>query len=181
VAVTAEPTLHALRKREVDYRGVLYAGLMLTPDGVKVIEFNVRFGDPEAQVVLPRVRNDLASILAEAAAGRTRTRPQFGNDAAVTVVLAAEAYPSPPRTGDVIQGIGDAESVEGVTVYCAGVGPASEPGQLVTAGGRVLNVTAVAPTIAAARDRAYQAVKRIGWPGVHFRTDIALEAASKEP
>ena len=96
-----EPTLHALHLRGIDYRGVLYAGLMLTADGPKVLEYNVRFGDPEAQVVLPRLDCDLAALLAEAAAGRLVSEPRFVDDAAVTVVLAAEGYPTSPRTGDV--------------------------------------------------------------------------------
>src|SRR5439155_456875 len=99
VEVAVEPTLQALRKRDIDYRGVLYAGLMRTPDGLKVIEFNVRFGDPEAQVVLPRLSCDLAAILAEAANGRTETAPTFVPDATVCVVLAVEGYPESPRAG----------------------------------------------------------------------------------
>ena len=181
VEVAVEPTLQALRKRDIDYRGVLYAGLMRTPDGLKVIEFNVRFGDPEAQVVLPRLSCDLAAMLAEAAAGRTETAPTFAPDAAVCVVLAVAGYPEAPRPGDVIAGIDDAETVEGVTVYCAGVAAGGRAGELVTAGGRVLNVTARAPTIAAARERAYEGVGRISWPGMQFRTDIAAAAANKEP
>jgi phosphoribosylamine--glycine ligase len=178
--VAVEPTLRTLQKHGVDYRGVLYAGLMLTPDGVKVIEFNVRFGDPEAQVVLPRLSCDLAAVLAEAADGKLQTNPTFVPAAAVSVVLASEGYPASPRTGDVIRGIDVAAALDGVTVYCAGVGPGSRSGELVTAGGRVLNVTALAPSIAAARERAYEAVKAISWPGMQYRTDIALEAASKE-
>ncbi len=98
-----EPTLAALRRRGIDYRGVLYAGLMLTSDGPKVLEYNIRFGDPEAQVVLPRFAGDLAGLLAEAAGGRLRTEPEWSDRAAVTVVLAAEGYPVAPRTGDVIE------------------------------------------------------------------------------
>jgi phosphoribosylamine--glycine ligase len=175
-----EPILRALDERGIDYRGVLYAGLMLTPEGIKVLEFNVRFGDPEAQVVLPRLSCDLAAMLSDAAAGKMEATPEFVPDAAVTVVLASEGYPTSTRTGDVIRGIDEANALDGVTVYSAGVGPGPMPGTLVTAGGRVLNVTAIAPTIAAARDRAYEAVKRISWPGVQFRTDIALEAAKDE-
>jgi len=96
------------------------------------------------------------------------------------VVLASEGYPAAPRTGDTIQGMAEAEALEGVTVYAAGVGAGPAPGHLVTGGGRVLNVTALGPTIALARERAYDAVKRISWPGMRFRTDIAFEAASKE-
>ena len=181
VEVAVEPTLQALRKRDIDYRGVLYAGLMRTPDGLKVIEFNVRFGDPEAQVVLPLLSCDLAGMLAQAAAGKTETVPTFAPGAAVTVVLAAPGYPASPRPGDVITGIDAAEALDGVTVYCAGVGAGARAGELVTAGGRVLDVTGRAPTIARARERAYQGVGRISWPGMRFRADIAAAAANKEP
>jgi phosphoribosylamine---glycine ligase len=170
------PTLAELRRRGIDYRGVLYAGLMLTPDGPRLVEYNVRFGDPEAQVVLPRLTTDLAELLAAAAAGDlTRApAPAVGEDACVTVVLASEGYPAAPRTGDVITGVSDAQAA-GATVFCAGV--ASGPdGALVTAGGRVLDVTAMGPTVAVARARAYTAAGRISWPGLHHRTDIAQEA-----
>ncbi|MHB8671691.1 MAG: phosphoribosylamine--glycine ligase [Acidimicrobiales bacterium] len=176
------PTLAALRARGVDYRGVLYAGLMLTEEGPKVLEYNVRFGDPEAQVVLPRLSGDLAALLAAAADGDLggAPAPAFGQDAAVTVVLAAEGYPGTPRVGDPIVGLDDTAGLEGVTVFCAGVGQG--PSGLVTAGGRVLDVTAQGPTLEAARERAYAAVDRISWPGVHCRRDIGLgrvEAAAR--
>jgi phosphoribosylamine--glycine ligase len=173
-----EPTLAMLRKLGIDYRGVLYAGLMLTPDGPKVIEYNVRFGDPEAQVVLPRFANDLAAILVEAAAGDLRTEPTFSDDAAVTVVVAAEGYPVAPRSGQVITGIDDAEAIEGVAVFHAGTARGTD-GRLVTNGGRVLDVTAMGATLAEARDRAYQAVTRITFPGMHYRGDIALRAVEE--
>lgn len=166
------PTLAALRRRDIDYRGVLYAGLMLTADGPKVLEFNVRFGDPEAQVVLPRLDGDLAALLAEAAGGRLRSQPAFSSQTAVTVVCASEGYPTSPRTGDRIEGLDAASAVEGVTVYCAGVA-AGEAGALRTAGGRVLDVTALAPTLAEARQRVYTAISRLSWPGMQYRTDIA--------
>jgi phosphoribosylamine--glycine ligase len=150
---------------------------MLTPDGPKVLEYNVRFGDPEAQVVFPRLETDLAALLAEAAAGSLRSTPSFADDACVTVVLASEGYPASPRTGDVIEGIEDASGLRGVTVFCAGVA-SDDSGRLVTAGGRVLDVTATGATIAEARDRAYSAVDRIRWPGKQHRSDIAAEAAS---
>ena len=170
------PTLAELRRRGIDYRGVLYAGLMLTPDGPRLVEYNARFGDPEAQVVLPRMTTDLAGLLAAAAAGdlTEAPAPAFTDEACVTVVLASEGYPLAPRTGDVITGIAAAEAA-GATVFCAGV--ASGPdGALVTAGGRVLAVTATGPTVAAARARAYAAADHIGWPGLYHRTDIAEEA-----
>jgi phosphoribosylamine--glycine ligase len=174
-----EPTLAALRARGIDYRGVLYAGLMLTPDGPKVIEYNVRFGDPESQVVLPRLRTDLAELLAEAAAGRLRTDPAFVDDSAVTVVCATEGYPAAPRTGDPIDGLDTASRIEGVSVFCAGVGQDDE-GRLTTAGGRVLNITAMGPDLACARSRAYQAVACVSWPGMHVRSDIAATPTTKE-
>lgn len=181
------PTLSELQRRGIDYRGVLYAGLMLTPQGLKVLEYNVRFGDPEAQVVLPRLRSDLADLLARAAAGSLEDDPVFDDDAAVTVVCAAEGYPASPRTGDLIAGIEAANAVEGVTVFCAGVASAGDggpgavsPGQnsqgLVTAGGRVLNVTGQGPDLASARERAYAGVTHIDWPGRYVRFDIAAEA-----
>jgi phosphoribosylamine---glycine ligase len=167
-----EPTLAALRGRGIDYRGVLYAGLMLTAEGPKIIEYNVRFADPETQVVLPRLKTDLAALLAEAAAGTLTTEPAFEPDAAVTVVCASEGYPRPPRTGDLIEGIDDAVSVEGVEVFCAGVARDAE-GRLVTAGGRVLDVTGRGPDVTSARERAYEAVRKLHWPGLHYRSDIA--------
>lgn len=181
------PTLAELRRQGIDYRGVLYAGLMLTPQGIKVLEYNVRFGDPEAQVVLPRLRSDLADLLAGAAAGSLAESPVYGDDAAVTVVCASEGYPASPRTGDPIAGIEVANAVEGVTVFCAGVASAAEggtgvisPGQnaqgLVTAGGRVLNVTGQGSDLATARERAYAGVTHIDWPGRYVRFDIAAAA-----
>ena len=175
------PTLHALRRRGIDYRGVLYAGLMLTEQGPRVLEFNVRFGDPEAQVVLPRLASDLTELLAEAAAGQLRQEPTFVAEPAVTVVCAAEGYPEAPRRGDRIQGLDAAAAVEGVTVYCAGVTGAGG-GALLTAGGRVLDVTALAPTLDEARRRAYRAVSHLSWPGMQYRRDIAATAVeTSEP
>jgi phosphoribosylamine---glycine ligase len=173
------PTLAELRRRGIDYRGVLYAGLMLTPDGPKVLEYNVRFGDPEAQVVLPRLDGDLAELLAGAAAGRLATEPRFVDEAAVTVVCAAAGYPREVRTGDRIDGVEAASAVEGVTLFFAGVGRAPD-GALVTAGGRVLAATAMAPTLAAARRQAYDAVVRLHWAGMHYRNDIAAAVAAGE-
>jgi phosphoribosylamine---glycine ligase len=170
-----EPTLAELRRRGIDYRGVLYAGLMLTAEGPKLLEYNVRFGDPEAQVVLPRLASDLAELLAAAASGDLRRAhgPAFSDDASVTVVLASEGYPVEPRTGDVIEGLDAAESA-GATVFSAGVARDGE-GRLVTAGGRVLAVTGTGPTIRDARDQAYAAVGCVSWPGMHHRTDIAAQ------
>lgn len=170
------PTLAALRARGIDYRGVLYAGLMFTADGPKLIEYNVRFGDPECQVVLPRLTSDVAQLLREAADGRLESTPTVSSDAHVTVICAAEGYPAAPRTGDVIEGLDRASAQPGVSVYAAGVA-ADATGRLVTAGGRVLDVCARAPTLAQARDRAYAAVALIRWPGMQYRTDVAASAA----
>jgi phosphoribosylamine--glycine ligase len=163
-------TLDELMRRGIDYRGVLYAGLMLTPDGPRMLEYNVRFGDPEAQVVLPRCTSDLAELLLAAAAGDPLPQPTFTEDAAVTVVLAAEGYPGDVRKGDPITGIEAAEAVPGVTVFRAAVDDAGR-----TNGGRVLDVTALAPTLTEARARAYEGVAHISWPGMHYRKDIAAQ------
>jgi len=149
---------------------------MLTPAGPKVLEFNVRFGDPETQVVLPRLEGDVAALLAEAAAGSLVTTPRFAPDPAVCVVLASEGYPESPRTGDPIAGIADAARLPGVTVFHAGTAR-DAGGDVVTAGGRVLGVTAVGGTLDEARRRAYAGVAAIDWPGMHHRTDIARTAA----
>jgi phosphoribosylamine--glycine ligase len=166
-----QPTMDELVRRGIDYRGFLYCGLMLTPDGPKVLEYNVRFGDPEAQVVLPRITDDLAAVLDAAADGAAPDAIAFDDGAAVTVVCASEGYPTSPRRGDVIEGLGDAGSVAGVTVFSAGVAERDEA--LITAGGRVLSVTGQAPDLATARARAYEGVSRLCWPGIHFRSDIA--------
>ncbi|HET6665363.1 MAG TPA: phosphoribosylamine--glycine ligase [Acidimicrobiales bacterium] len=176
-----EPTLVELGRRGIDYRGVLYAGLMLTPDGPRLLEYNVRFGDPESQVVLPRLTIDLAELLAAAAAGDLSRSPgpAFVADACVTVVLASEGYPGKPRSGDVIEGI-DAATAQGATVFAAGVASDGED-RLVTSGGRVLAVTGTGATVAAARRHAYAAAGCVSWPGMHYRTDIALAATEEAP
>ena len=172
-----EPTLATLSRRGVDYRGVLYAGIILTAAGPKVLEYNVRFGDPEAQVVFPRYTGDLAALLVEAADGEMVTEPEFDERAAVTVVLATEGYPLHPRTGDAIEGLEKVDGLPGVTVFRAGVDRDAE-GRWVTAGGRALNVTGLGADVAAARATAYDAVSAISWPGMQYRTDIAQDGRS---
>ena len=169
------PTLRHLATQGAEYRGVLYAGLMFTPTGPKLVEYNIRFGDPECQVVLPRLTSDLAELLHAAAAGAPLPDPKFSGDACVGVVLAVEGYPASPRTGDVITGLDAAARVNSVTIFHAGTefGPNET---LVTAGGRVLDVVATGPTIADARAQAYEAAATIEWPGVYFRRDIAAQA-----
>ena len=171
-----EPTVAALRRRGIDYRGVLYAGLMLTDDGPKVLENNVRFGDPEAQVVLPRVGGDLTGLLAEAASGRLRSDPRPAPLSAVCVVLASSGYPGSPRTGEVIEGLEQAGEVPGVTVLHAGTA-LDDHGGVISAGGRVLSVVGLAGDLPAARRRAYEGVSRIDWSSMCFRRDIAAAAA----
>jgi len=169
-----EPTLAELRSRGIDYRGVLYAGLMLTSDGPKLLEYNVRFGDPDSQVVLVRMESDLAELLSAAADGDLRTvdAPFFSDQTAVLVVAASEGYPVSPRTGDRIEGVDDAEGVDGASVLFAGV-TVDGTGSLVTSGGRVLNVIGTGADAAEARTRAYDALSHVTWPGMHHRADIA--------
>jgi phosphoribosylamine--glycine ligase len=174
VAQFVQPTLDELRRRGIDYRGVLYTGLMLTPEGPKLVEFNVRFGDPDSQVVLLRLTSDLAALLASAARGSIDQTPTYAKDAAVLVVAAAEGYPTAVRTGDPIEGLEQARAVDGVSVLCAGVA-SGEDGGLVTAGGRVLEIVGRGPDLSTARSRAYEALGHLRWPGLSHRTDIARE------
>lgn len=172
------PTLTALQKRNIDYRGVLYCGLMFTPDGVKVLEYNVRFGDPETQVVLPRLTSSLSDLLFSAASGRLINPPSFSNDAAVTVVCAAENYPLSPKKGDPIEGISEANAIDGVKVYCAGIDH-TEKG-FVTSGGRVLSVTGRGENLDTAKERAYEGVHMLCWKGMQYRSDIAAHPTDEE-
>jgi phosphoribosylamine---glycine ligase len=174
VETVHRPVLRELAARGAPFHGLLYAGLMLTEDGPFVLEFNCRFGDPETQAILPRLEGDLlealAAVAAESLAGIDLAA---GSAAAVTVVLAAEGYPDAPETGAEISGLDRAEA-EGALVFHAGT--ALREGRLVTAGGRVLNVTALGESLADARERAYRAVERIDLAGVQYRHDIALGA-----
>ncbi len=169
------PVLAELAARGTPFVGVLFAGLMLTADGPKVLEFNCRFGDPETQSILPLVEGDLLGALWAAARGELAgVELQAPERAAVTVVLAAGDYPEAGDTGSPIEGITEAEAA-GALVFQAGT--ALRDGQVVTNGGRILGVTGVAPTLAEARDRAYAGANLISYDGVRFRSDIALEAA----
>ena len=169
-----QPVLDALNARGIGYVGVLYAGLMLTPTGVRVVEFNARFGDPETQVVLPRLRGDLGELLLACATGRLADFGPLEWDAraCVTVVMASAGYPGEYATGMPIRGLDAAAEVDGAMVFHAGTRQAG--GDVVTAGGRVLAVSAFGDGIAAARETAYAAVDRIGFDGAHVRRDIAL-------
>ena len=176
-AEVAEPVIRQLDAEGTPFIGLLYAGLILTESGVKVIEFNARFGDPETQVVLARLRSPLSRLLLAAASGTLESEPapEFSLEAAVTVVLASEGYPEAPQTGRAIEGTDAAASVDGV--HLAHAATATADGALVATGGRVLNVVAVGADLADARERAYTALERITLEGGHYRRDIAARAA----
>jgi phosphoribosylamine--glycine ligase len=173
------PVVAAMAARGTPFHGVLYAGLMVGPEGPKVLEFNTRFGDPETQAVLPRLRSDLLELClaAREPGGLAGAEAEFGEDWAVTLVLASAGYPESSSKGDVIRGLADAAELAEVTH----AGTAERDGEIVTAGGRVLNVTALGPSPAAARDRAYDAAGRISFDGMQIRSDIAARAVERVP
>jgi phosphoribosylamine--glycine ligase len=173
IAAVHRPVLAELARRGHPFVGLLYAGLMLTNEGPKVLEFNCRFGDPETQAILPRLEGDLLTTLRRAATGDVGEAPAAGDDAAVTVVLAASNYPERGDSGQPIEGIEAAEA-EGAIVFHAGT--AARGGRLVTNGGRILNVTALGGDVARARAAAYAAIGKISFPGMRYRTDIAERA-----
>ena len=177
-AAVHQPVVDELRDRGTPFHGVLYAGLMMTADGPKVLEFNCRFGDPETQAILPRLRSDLVGLVDRAArpGGLEGAEIDWSDDAAVTVVLASAGYPQSSSSGDVISGLEDA-AAEGAEVLHAGT--AERGGEVVTAGGRVLNVTGLGPTVDAARERAYAAADKISFTGLQLRRDIALGAGNR--
>ena len=173
------PALAAMAGRGRPFHGVLYAGLMVGAAGPKVLEFNARFGDPETQAVLPRLRSDLVDLClaAREPGGLAGMEAEFVEDWSVTVVLASAGYPQGSSKGDAIEGLAAAAELAEVTH----AGTAERDGRIVTAGGRVLNVTALGPTPAAARDRAYDAAGRISFDGMQMRTDIAARAVERVP
>ncbi|GAA2861303.1 phosphoribosylamine--glycine ligase [Microbacterium arabinogalactanolyticum] len=176
----ALPMIRQLDSEGTPFIGLLYAGLILTPAGVRVIEFNARFGDPETQVVLPRLRTPLSRLLLASASGtlEDEPRPEFSDDVAITVVLASEGYPEAPQTGRMIEGLAEAASVDGVSIVHAATGAPDAPGgSLIATGGRVLNVVATGTDFADARARAYEAIGRIRLDGAHYRHDIAARVA----
>jgi phosphoribosylamine---glycine ligase len=173
------PVVAAMAARGVPFHGVLYAGLMIGPGGPKVLEFNARFGDPETQAVLPRLRSDLAALFlaAREPGGLAGVSAEFDDNWAVTLVLASAGYPESSSKGDVISGLEAAAEIAEVTH----AGTAERAGEIVTAGGRVLNVTALGASPAEARDRAYDAAGRIFFEGMQIRTDIAARAVERVP
>jgi phosphoribosylamine--glycine ligase len=159
-----------------DYRGVLYGGFMLTPEGPKVLEFNARFGDPETQVILPRLESDLVEVMMAVAEGRSEDiQLEWSQDWAVSVVLASEGYPGSYEKGKVILGVEDAQELNKTIVFHAGTGRNLD-GELITAGGRVLNVVGLGSSFESARHRAYEAIKSINFEGKQFRGDIGKKA-----
>jgi phosphoribosylamine--glycine ligase len=165
-----DPTIAGLCEEGIEYRGVLYAGLIQGPQGLLVLEYNARFGDPETQAVLPLLESDLAELMLAACAGGLGVEPlRWRPGAAVCVVLAAEGYPSRPRTGDPIEGIAEAEQAGAFVVHA---GTRLDAGELVTAGGRVLGVTAIGPDLTSAAGRAHAAADRVRFAGVQRRRDI---------
>ncbi|WP_432102725.1 phosphoribosylamine--glycine ligase [Streptomyces sp. bgisy091] len=176
-----QPTVDELRRRGTPFSGLLYAGLAITSRGVRVIEFNARFGDPETQVVLARLQTPLAGVLLGAANGTLDAVPALNwrDDAAVTVVIASHNYPGTPRTGDPIEGLADVEAQDAPHAFVLHAGTRQDGDAVVSAGGRVLSVTATGKDLTQARERAYAAVGRIRLDGSQHRTDIARKAAEE--
>ncbi|WP_405811263.1 phosphoribosylamine--glycine ligase [Streptomyces sp. NBC_01520] len=176
-----QPTVDELRRRGTPFSGLLYAGLAITSRGVRVIEFNARFGDPETQVVLARLKTPLAGILLGSANGTLDLVPPLNwrDDAAVTVVIASHNYPATPRTGDPIEGLADVVAKDAPHAFVLHAGTRRDGDAVVSAGGRVLSVTATGKDLSQARERAYTAVGRIRLDGSQHRTDIARKAAEE--
>jgi phosphoribosylamine--glycine ligase len=186
IETIALPTVRQLASEDTPFIGLLYCGLILTPRGIRVIEFNARFGDPETQVVLPRLETPLSTLLFAAATGtlEAQPRPAFSDEVAVTVVLASENYPGSPVTGRRITGLEGAVGVEGVSVLHAATDldemtDAEGRPVLRATGGRVLNVVATAPSFAVARDRVYGVLEGIRLEGSQYRRDIAARVAEE--
>jgi phosphoribosylamine--glycine ligase len=173
------PTLRAMKALGSPYKGVLYAGLMITADGPKLIEYNARFGDPETQVLMLRQMSDLVPALLASRDGQLKSFDlRWYPDPALTVVMAAKGYPGHYERGSVIEGLDDAGAVEGVEIFHAGT--KADGGRILANGGRVLNVSAIGKTVSEARRRAYEAVSRIRWPGGFCRHDIGWRAVERE-
>jgi phosphoribosylamine--glycine ligase len=173
------PTLRAMAAMGAPYKGVLYAGLMLTADGPKLIEYNARFGDPECQVLMLRLMSDLLPALIAARDGVLKNFDlRWYTDVALTVVMAAKGYPGNYARGSVIDGLADAGAIDGVEIFHAGT--AAHDGRVVANGGRVLNVSAIGTTVMEAQQRAYAAVDRIRWPDGFCRRDIGWRAVERE-
>ena len=174
-----KPTIRAMAAQGMPYRGVLFAGLMITAEGPKLIEYNVRFGDPECQVLMLRLKSDLVPALVAACDGMLRTFDlRWSDDAALTVVMAANGYPGAYQKGSAIDGLDEAGQVDGVEIFHAGT--RADGGRVLANGGRVLNVSALGKTVGDAQARAYRAVDKIKWPGGFCRRDIGWQAIARE-
>jgi phosphoribosylamine--glycine ligase len=179
MAEIVRPTVEALARRGIPYRGVLYAGLMIGAEGPKLIEYNARFGDPECQVLMPRLKDDLLTILNAAVDGvLDKVSVRWRDEAALTVVMAAKGYPDAYRKGTEIEGLAEAAALPGVEIFHAGT--RRDGSRLLAEGGRVLNVTAVGQSVGEAQARAYAAVERIRWPEGFCRRDIGWRAVARE-
>ena len=173
------PTVRAMKAMGTPFKGILYAGLMITAQGPKLIEYNVRFGDPECQVLMLRLTSDLVPALIAARDGQLRNFDlRWRDSAALTVVMATKGYPGPYKNGSVIKGLADAATLPGVEVFHAGT--RAEGGRITAHGGRVLSVSATGSSVADAQARAYAAVDRIDWPGGFCRRDIGYLAINRE-
>ncbi len=179
LAEIVRPTVAALARRGISYRGVLYAGLMITPEGPKLIEYNARFGDPECQVLMLRLKDDLLTILNAAVDGvLDQVGVRWRDEAALAVVMAARGYPGPYQNGSEIRGLPKAAALPGVEIFHAGT--RRDDGRILAAGGRVLNVAALGKDVAEAQARAYRAIDLIDWPDGFCRRDIAWRAVARE-
>jgi phosphoribosylamine---glycine ligase len=173
-----QPTIEGMKRRGAPFRGILFAGLMMTEAGPQLLEYNVRFGDPEAEAVLPRFRGDLLRWLFAAATGALiEETPPFAADHALAVVMAAKGYPGTPQRGGEIGGLARAAAMDGVEVYHAGTKRRDRT--IVADGGRVLVMTGIASDLATAHDRAYAAVEAIDWPSGFYRRDIGARALER--
>lgn len=174
-----EPTMRGMAEIGAPFSGILFLGLMIGKDGPKLIEYNTRFGDPECQVLMMRLNSDLLALIHAAVDGKLdEVSLDWKDQPALTVVMAAEGYPSNVKKGSVIRGLDKLEGIDGVMVFHAGT--AQKDGNIIANGGRVLNVTAIADTVAEAQARAYEAVKRVDWPEGFYRSDIGWRAVERE-
>jgi len=179
MAEMIHPTLRALKAMGSPYKGVLYAGVMVTKDGPKLVEYNARFGDPECQVLMMRMMSDLLPALIASADGQLKNFSlRWFDDVALTVIMATRGYPGSYGKGSVISGLDDAAKIDGVEIFHAGT--IAKDGQILASGGRVLNVCAMGKTVSQAQQRAYQAVDRINWPEGFCRRDIGWQAVARE-
>jgi phosphoribosylamine--glycine ligase len=173
------PTLRAMKAKGMPYKGVLYAGVMITKDGPKLVEYNARFGDPECQVLMLRMMSDVVPALLASADGQLKNFSlRWYDDVAITVIMATKGYPGDYGKGSVIEGLEDAATIDGVQIFHAGT--KASDGKVTANGGRVLNVCALGKTVSEARERAYQAVSKIKWPEGFYRSDIGWRAVERE-